>query len=600
MNQEHEDLQRYYQDELAYLRQAGTAFARKHPRIASRLELHADTPADPFSERLIESFAWLTSRIRRNIDSRLPLISKSILDNLYPNFSCPIPSMAIAELKPDPQNGDLETGYSVTRGTIFTCRSDISSTPVNFQTAWDTELHTIYIQNTAIEDANAYNLGIHAKDAISVIRLRLSSRGRPLTSCKIDRLRLFLHTDNYTRCQLCNLLGNNLKGVFCIPVANASGSTEDQLQPPIALGVSSFQPAGFSDDEFILPQSEYGHPAYQLLQEYSAFPDKFMFFDICGLGSQLQSENVDILLTFSRKIDLRLTPDVFRTCCVPVINLFSKIAEPIRIDETSLKYRLAADNRNYSTTQIHSILEVNVAEGTTTREVAPFFALGNSRDQDEIYYLATRYRENSEINGSEIYLSFYDTAFNINRPASKSVYARVRCTNRHLAATLPAGTILSQEEYLPLEQATLLQKPTSELEPRYRGETLWELVSHLTLNHLSLTRDVAALKEILQLYASEDKNKSLQFIQGIRSLSSRPSVRRIGNDIWRGFARGITLSITIDEDYFTGCSTYLFGKILSKFLGLYSSINSFVALELYNQKGLLYQWQPATGLQTAV
>ncbi len=593
MNRENEKLQRYYQDELAYLRQAGTEFSRKHPSIASRLYLQDDTAADPFTERLIESFAWLTSRIRRNIDSRLPLISKSILDNLYPNFSSPLPSMSIAELRPDTESGDLNTGYTVPAGTSFTCRTPGTAAAVKFQTGWDTELHPLYVQDVAIEDTASYNFDHSGKEAISILRLRIASRDQNLSDCSLNRLRLFIHSDSYTRCRLIDLLGSSLVGVY-------GTNTLSNNTAPIPLQRNAFQAVGFSEDELLLPTGEYGHPAYQLLQEYFAFPDKCNFFDICGFQPQLQGEHMDLLLAFSHPIELRLNPEIFRTCCTPVINLFTKIAEPLRIDETTLEYRLSADKRNYASTQIHSLLSVNAAEGTTTREVFPFFALGTARGQDTIYYLATRRSENSSLSGSELYLSFYDSLFDIRQPAAKSVYARVRCTNRHLAALLPAGTILEQEEFLPLSQAVLLQKPTPELEPRYEGETLWELVSHLTLNHLSLTRDVAALKELLRLYARADKPGDLQFLQGITSLDSRRSVRRIGSDIWRGFARGLTLTLTIDDDFFTGRSTYAFGKVLSVFLGLYSSINSFVALELYNQKGLLYQWQPTTGLQTAV
>jgi len=91
-----EEFLRYYWEELLYLRRLGQGFARSYPKIAGRLELQGDECPDPHVERLIESFAFLTARIQRDLDSDFPEIAAELLDVLYPHYLRTVPSMAIA------------------------------------------------------------------------------------------------------------------------------------------------------------------------------------------------------------------------------------------------------------------------------------------------------------------------------------------------------------------------------------------------------------------------------------------------------------------------------------------------------------------------
>jgi len=52
----------YYNRELAYLREMGAEFAERYPKVAGRLGMRGIEVADPYTERLMEGFAFLTSR----------------------------------------------------------------------------------------------------------------------------------------------------------------------------------------------------------------------------------------------------------------------------------------------------------------------------------------------------------------------------------------------------------------------------------------------------------------------------------------------------------------------------------------------------------
>ena len=108
-----EELLRYYLSELTYLREMGAAFSDAHPKVASRLELSPDESPDPHVERLLESFAFLTARIQRNLDQQFPEITTALLDILYPHYLRPVPSMTVARFRADPDQGKLTTGYKI-------------------------------------------------------------------------------------------------------------------------------------------------------------------------------------------------------------------------------------------------------------------------------------------------------------------------------------------------------------------------------------------------------------------------------------------------------------------------------------------------------
>ena len=113
-------LTRLYQDELIHLREMGREFAREHPKIASRLGMEALEVADPYVERLLEGFAFLTARIQLKLEAEQPRLIAQLLDAMYPNFLAPVPSMAIMQMGVDVADPNLARGHVVPRGTAVT------------------------------------------------------------------------------------------------------------------------------------------------------------------------------------------------------------------------------------------------------------------------------------------------------------------------------------------------------------------------------------------------------------------------------------------------------------------------------------------------
>jgi type VI secretion system protein ImpG len=206
------------------------------------------------------------------------------------------------------------------------------------------------------------------------------------------------------------------------------------------------------------------------------------------------------------------------------------------------------------------------------------------------------------MNGTEMTIRLVDLDFNPADPPAQTIFAHTLCTNRRLAEQVPAGAILQIEEAAPAAEIVCLTKPSQQLDPPLGGSTQWMVISHLSLNYLSLSggeESLRALREILRLYSYLDDASVTQQISGIRDLACKTIVRRVGTDAWKGFCRGIEVTLLFDEELYVGSSAFLFGSVLNRFFALYASVNSFTQLVIRSKQrdGIWKKWPPTIGEQ---
>ena len=624
-----ETLLRYYRQELTFLREMGAVFAHRHPKVARRLELGPDESADPHVERLLEAFALLTGRIQQNLDADFPEIAAELLDVLYPHYLNPIPPMTVARFVTDPRRGYPTAGQLVPRHTSLFSQHD-EGLICRFRTAYPVTLWPLEVTEARFESPVRFE-GSGLPESATLLRLRLESRQGSLQDLELERLRFFLHGDSLLVNTLYDLIFAQGRGVAVlgdretapIPLTDRWGEPRTPLE------------VGFRLDEETLPYPYHAHPAYRLVQEYFVFPEKFHFFDLDGLGRLRERSSAerhfDLFLLFDTLPDSRLslTADTFRLGCTPAVNLFHRTSEPIRLDRTQLEYRLIPDYHRERTTEVHSIESVSSSSDREDRslELAPFYGFTHDveeRDHGAFWHarrVPTRLRE---VTGTDLLLSFVDLDFHPAWPSTDTVYAHVLCTNRHLASQIEAGGELQADlAGLSVPIAALL-KPTPRLTPPMGGQTLWRLISQLSLNYLSLSgsprngdgsRDsgngdsgngdgaaeaghsLTALKEILRLYSVLDAPATQRQIQGVREMSVRPVVRRFGEQAWTGFCRGREISLTFDRNFYTGGSAFLLGAVLRRFFALQAPVSSFaeVVIHTTDRKGEWKRWPPMAG-----
>ncbi|OQX27602.1 MAG: hypothetical protein BWK80_04385 [Desulfobacteraceae bacterium IS3] len=598
-----EHLLEYYQRELTYLRRRGSEFAKQYPKVAGRLELGMDGSPDPHIERMLESFAFLTARIQYNLESEFPLLSTALLGVLYPQFLNPVPSMSVARFELDPTQVKLTSAYLIPKHTSLKTRQN----ECRFRTSYPVELWPMEVGAAEFMSPDKFDF---IKDGVStVLRLHIVSQGEAFSNLLIPRLRFYLNGDRI----LVNTLYEHLFSNVLRIVISADG------KPVLNLPADAILPVGFRSDEDVLPYPANAHSAYRLLHEYFTFPEKFLFFDLDfqksggfsphSLPRDTASFDILIMMDQMPKTSLTVDKNTFCLGCTPIINLFPKTTEPIRIDERHAEYLLIPDQRREKTTEIHSIVSVSTVSESddASGTLAPFFSFTHQVDKKDNATLAfwQGRREptgRKEVPGTQMFLSFVDLGFNPAVPPAKTVFAHTLCTNRNLAEEVPVGALLQIEKTAPVSDIFTLTKPTPRIDPPMEGAALWRLISHLSLNYLSLGESadsLKALQEILRLYDVSEHSDTAQQIAGIKDMSCRKVVRRIGTEAWRGFCRGIEITMTFNEREYVGTSAFLFASVLNSFFPLYTSVNSFTRLVIKSEqrKGVWKAWPPTVGEQ---
>ncbi len=603
-----DELLPYYERELTFIRQMAAEFSEKYPAVAGRLLLEPNTCEDPHVERLIEAFALLAGRVHRKLDDEFPEITESYLEVLYPHYLRPIPSMGVAQFRVDPGQSTFARAVDIPRGTPLHAQSHDDEL-CSFRTGYDVKLWPLRVTDASVSASSLFRSATAEKDAAAVIRIELECLGNlHLSQLPIGSLRFYLNGETAAVQALYELLF--LDTLRITVRALGRGATAQAVLPNTAL-----RQVGFTSEEAILPYGDRSFLGYRLLQEYFAFPEKFLFFDIAGL--ELLSLK-DFGSTFEILIQLRggidenrmialeqsVDANTFQLGCAPVINLFERIAEPIRITQAKTEYRIVPDQHRQTSTEVYSVDRVCSlsAYQEDPKVYEPFYSLSHAAEKTQKQFWSAHRRDSfrKNDNGTEVYLSLVDLGCQPALPAVEMLTVRVTCTNRDQASRLKISDEFSEVEAegVPLVETRFVRKPTQAARPPLRRGLQWRLISHLSLNHLSIVeKGREALQEILRLYDFGGAPSIRKQIAGILVLESKPAVARITSSTGVTFCRGTEVAIELDELEFAGGSVFLLASILEQFFGLYSALNSFSRLTAKTSKGVLKRWPPRAGEQ---
>ena len=139
-------LLRHYNQELQHLREMGAEFAIQFPKIASRLRIDGLEVSDPYVERLLEGFAFLTARVQLKLEAEFPRFAQRLVEILYPQFLRPMPSMVIARLNPTLTDGSLASGVKIERCSELRSQAGRAGpTECRFKTAHEVTLWPLEI-----------------------------------------------------------------------------------------------------------------------------------------------------------------------------------------------------------------------------------------------------------------------------------------------------------------------------------------------------------------------------------------------------------------------------------------------------------------------
>ena len=321
------------------------------------------------------------------------------------------------------------------------------------------------------------------------------------------------------------------------------------------------------------------------------------------------SRKCDIYLYLTRAADELeggISADSFALGCAPVVNLFRQRAEPIPLNHTSVDYPVVPDSRRHGALEIFSVDRVTVTTATgDVRPYAPFFGLTHSGANlsSAGFWHASRRPAGGRDPGSEMFLSFVDLNGEPSAPSEAIASIETTCLNRDLAGKLPFG---AGRPHLRITKAvpgiagvTAMTAPTPTLRPSNRKDSAWRLVSHLTLNHLSLVDDQSGaetLREMLRLYDLRDAPETQAMIDSVRSVRARRGTARAPDSAMGALCRGLDITIEFEQRG-PSASIFLLAVVLERFVAHYASINAFTRLTatVHGRAGVLRTWLPRAG-----
>lgn len=602
-----ERLKNIFQHELSSLRDEASEFAQDFPEQATALGIHRGRSQDPHVEMLMQSFAYLTGRLRYQLEVDQALLPNALLADLYPHLEGPLPSMMVAEIEVKVEGQSFSKGAMVERHRhIMASVQGDDGQPLDctFRTCNELMLWPIRITEVTTTSPDDYpSLGRNLPEVRSVLRLRLQRLGREtLQQLQPRQMRFFINPDSGPAHTLHALLGAHLQGVALVENPDGQGSA------PRLLHDNCLRWCGFEDLEAVLPVNEQAHPAYRILQEYFAFSEKFMFFELDSLALREADEFVDLLFLLDTPPDssMHLNPRTFSLNCVPLVNLYSQRIDPLTLDHTRYEYRMTGDMTQHRNCEIYRIEHLQaIRPDGSPRPIAPYFAMDDFRklESQDYFYLARReLSQRAGTGGTEMYVSFLDPHFQLTDPADEIVGGSALCTNRRTPERLRVGDHLSIEGAAPISTIRVLIRPSAHQVQSLTGTRPWALASQLALNHLSLAGNaqaLSALKDLLRLHVGPSSTLGHRAIDGIQEVRCRPLVRWIIEEGHRRYVQGLELTLMLDHAHFDESSPVLFADVLRRFFATYAAINTVVQLRLQinNTKGIVKEWPPVAGAQ---
>ncbi|MEZ5506533.1 MAG: type VI secretion system baseplate subunit TssF [Gammaproteobacteria bacterium] len=602
-----DDLLKHYEKELAFLHKAMAEFGQRHPKIGSRLRISGERPEDPFVDRLLDGVALLNARIQDKLNDDFPELTDGLLGTLYPHYQRPIPSMSIVQF----QAADaLDQCVTVPTGTELDTDS-FAGERCRFTTCYPASIQPLKVDSAQLLARPFVAPGandINGADGVLRLRLKTLNAGLDINTLKPGKVRFYLRGQPK---HIYPLYEHLLNGAVKVVLARNDGDTQ-----PVFCSADIIKPVGFGVDEGLLPDPANAFSGYRLLTEYFVFPQKFLFIDIDlkflppKLGNEL---NLYIYLKQSDgELEHYINASTFVLGCTPVVNLFKLVADPISLDQTRYEYRVVPDGRRTSALEVYSVDAVNAANSVGQKfEFTPFYGIQHRHTEKNhgTFWLERRQSviegENKNEEASEVNIALVDLNFDPTQPTDQTLDLRLTCFNRNLPARLPTGNLQPKlnlvEGDAPVTSIHCITPPTPTLRPPLRNRAHWRLLSHLKLNHLSLTadRDGDALKEILRLYDFRDSDITRKMIESIRSIQTQPIMAPMHINRGTALCRGTQIEIEFDPRLIAGGSAFLFASVLERFLALYCSLNSFTRLiaRLSHTEGELKRWPPRAGEQ---
>jgi type VI secretion system protein ImpG len=648
MNREFLD---HYDRELKLLHEQAREFAEDYPGVAERLGGLLDDRMDPMIGGLLEGAAFLAARVQLKLKHEFPEFTNNLLEQLVPDYLAPTPSVLLLRAQPPFGDAALRDGQTIARGSCLeavyreqdrhiACRFSLTSTitllPFEITGA-------DYFGSPAPLQALGVPVGA---DVLAGLKISLTHRsveriedepddaeaaGRPelwFDGCRVNELPFHFLGTEPDAIALYEQIFASAKGVYFRFL--------DSFGDPVVVsaGPELIEQLGFRDDESLYASNERIFSGFEWLREYFIFPRKFLGFRLTGLRrilARLASRNIDVIISFKElnpRLQVAVTPKMFALYAAPAINLFQKTTDRVQVKSNQHEYHIVPDRSRYLDYEPHRLLGViaHYRGGSDSAPVLPLYSAEAENRGRALSYAIRRmprrrtaredkYGASSDYVGTDMFISLVD-AGEEEQGAVAELSVTALCSNRHLTEQLPVGQ--GGADFRLIDNMAIdlhcIAGPTRPREPivaqlrsrgesAYAGKVTWRLINLLSLNHLGLVergagRNAQALRETVSMFADLSDSATERRVRGLRSVDSRPIVRRLRQSGGVGVARGVEVTVTIDEKAFEGSGVFLLGAVLDRFYCEYAGFNHFTQTVIRSvDRGEIMRWPIRTGLR---
>lgn len=610
------------------MKEMSREFADKHPKIAARLGMHGIEVADPYVERLIEAFCFLSARTQIKLDAEFPKFTQRLLDIVYPNYNSPTPSMGVVQLTPNLKEGDLTQGYRVPKGSAFhTQILPGENSRCEFRNGQDVTLWPIEITEARLTSIppdlpNLEKYRIPSAKLKGALRIKLKLQGDKIFSQLngLDDLPLYIDGDESVVSHIFELMHTSNVAM----IVRAGGSEAQDVvvsQQPLAF-------EGLKPDQTLLPLAWNMFHGHNLIHEYFACRQRFYFFTLTQLAQGLrhnhtnEAELIVLLERLPQELIGHVDSSKFLLFCTPVINLFPKVVDRIEVNRALNAFHVVPERSKPMDFEIFSVNKVLGQQAEKSEEVT-FNPLYQTRYCDYSnfgrYFSIQRearikeetkrkYDTRTPYLGTEVFISLVDQQEAPYADHIRYLSVEAMVTNRDLPRLITrSGSFdLSMADAVPILGAAFICQPSAPRAPFALGESAWRLIRQLSFNYLPLS-DMEhglggeSLRNMLRLFLNSSDHESNAQVNSLIGCKSEPIIRRLPGDGLLVYGRGVRCTLTVDEDGFSGISPYLFGLIMENYLSRHAAINIFTETELHSmQRGPIASWQGRPGKRGAL
>lgn len=584
---------KYYQDELAFLRELGREFAQAYPAIAPML---SDRGGDPDVERLLEGVAFLTGRIRQKLDDEIPEAIHAISSLLFPHLVRPLPCCTILEITPLPNV--LRERHMVAAGTEFGS-VDVDGTQCRFSSSVACELVPWVIDDVRLEPLPGNRQQLRLE-----IRIPM---GLPVGEIAPEKTRIHFAGDARSSLGLLMWCHEHLEDIALIE-SKPTGGAEKEL----SLGKGALSRVGFDDGEALLPFGDNAFPGFRLLEEYYVLPAKFAFVDVKGLkrAAELNKEigRFGLAFRFNAPISSvpRVTRDMVKLHCVPITNIFATTADPIRLNVRREEFLVRPAGLPGQHGEVYHLKKVEAITRTAAQriDIPSFFDFSHAgaMGRKESIFYSTHIVPSVVGDGADVTISFGTPEDTGVLPEAEVVSIDMLATNRKLANALRAGEISVATPTSPaVASFKNLTAVTPHVPPPLGRQLQWRVLAHAAMGLRSLTEPdvLRAVLDVYNLHAIVDRQAARANelrVAALKDVRVKPTER-----LFRGApVRGVAIEVDCDEAGFAGDGDlHLFGAVLDQFFASYVSLNSFSRTTVHGVTSKLrFTWPARSGSLT--